>query len=627
MKKTIPVVLASALMASMAAGAVAEPLSLTPGAYTGSGKGYFSTVEVEVTVSENAIESIQVLSSGETPQIWATVEKTLPERIVEAQSLAVDSITGATVSSAAVRLAVTDALEQAGATRGMLYNPIEKSQEVLDYQADIVVVGAGTSGCSAAAQATDEGAKVCLVEKSARIGGSGSISSGFLGIGSQLQKDQGISYSVENVFNEWMEGQHWMVPNSAMLSKYLNMTGETIDWLVEKGFVIGSITSFDGTDESDVHWFEEPAGNGAFGVAGAQYFNSLVSDVDTILTEVTVKDFLFDEQGKIAGVTGTRYDGATVNVHASKVILATGGFAGNVELQKEFYNGNTYRFFGLTQNNGTAITMGRSVGAALCNPTTACAHFFAPVRDVAGLEGADSNILYDLVITPALLNVNGNGVRFCDESDVLRGYLESAQYRFQQGTYYVILSQSQVDALAKAGTSALGLTEPAANIPFLGHATDPSEPLENIQAVLDAAIAQKVAFKGETAEELAQATGMNAEIFAQNIAHYDALCEAGADTMFYKDAKFMSALGEGPYYAIAACAVPYNTMGGLMIDENCRVMSESYDVIDNLYCVGMDSMGVLLDGTGYPDFGGPATSWSLNSGRIAAQSACAELNQ
>lgn len=102
-----------------------------------------------------------------------------------------------------------------------------------------------------------------------------------------------------------------------------------------KGFVFAYVSSFDGTDETDVHWYEEPAGNGAFGVAGQQYFNSLTKDVDTILLETTVTDFLFNEDGTIAGVTGTRYDGATVNVKAKAVILATGGFAGSAELQQD----------------------------------------------------------------------------------------------------------------------------------------------------------------------------------------------------------------------------------------------------------------------------------------------------
>ena len=598
---------------------VDTPLAgMTAGEYTDTQKGYQGTVTVSVKVSENAIESVDVTETTETPQMIATVVDRLPERIVAAQSTAVDSITGATASSNALKVAVRNCLIEAGADESMVANSVPKSDEVLDYEADVVVVGGGTSGSAAAAQATENGAKVIIVEKSGRIGGSGAISSGLLGIGSSMQKEQGLTYSTERVYKEWMEGNHWMVPNAKLLRKYLNMTGETIDWLVDKGFVFAYVSSFDGTDETDVHWYEEPAGNGAFGVAGQQYFNSLTKDVDTILLETTVTDFLFNEDGTIVGVTGTRYDGATVNVKAKAVILATGGFAGSAELQQELY-GTSYRFFGLLQNQGTALKLGQEVGAVVLHATTACAHFFAPIRDIVG---ADANLIYDVVVTPSLLNVNTDGVRFGDESNAEAGWLESAQYRFQQGgTYYVILSQSQVDTLVAEGTAGLGLEAPAVNIPFLGHATDPSEPLTDLQAALDAAVEQGIAYRGETAEELAEAAGMNARIFVQNLADYDATCEAGEDQWFGKDAKYLAKVGEGPYYAIAATAVPYNTMGGLEINEYTEVVDADYNPIPGLYAVGMDSMGTIIDGVGYPDFGGPATSWSLNSGRMAGTNA------
>ena len=596
---------------------------MTPGEYTDTQKGYLGIVTVNVKVAEDAIESVEISETTETPQIIATVVDRLPERIVAAQSTAVDSITGATASSNAVKTAVRNCLIEAGADESMIANSVLKTDEVLDYEADIVVVGGGTSGSAAAAQATQNGAKVVIVEKSGRIGGSGAISSGILGIGSTMQKEQNLTYSTDTVFKEWMEGNHWMVPNAKLLRKYLNMTGETVDWLVDNGFVFAYVSSFDGTDETDVHWYEEPAGNGAFGVAGQQYFNSLTKDVDTILLETTVTDFLFNDDGTIAGVTGIRYDGATVNVKAKAVILATGGFAGSAELQQELY-GTNYRFFGLLQNQGTAIKLGQEVGAVVLHATTACAHFFAPIRDVTGIPAEDANLIYDVVVTPSLLNVNDKGVRFGNEANAEAGWLESAQYRFQQGgSYYVILSQSQVDTLINEGTAGLGLTAAAINIPFLGHATEPDQPLTNLQTALDAAVEQGIAYRGDTAEALAEATGMNAEIFAQNLADYEAACEAGEDMWFGKAANYLVPLGEGPYYAIAATAVPYNTMGGLEINENTEVVDADYNAIPGLYAVGMDSMGTIIDGVGYPDFGGPATSWSLNSGRLAGMNASA----
>jgi len=112
-------------------------------------------------------------------------------------------------------------------------------------------------------------------------------------------------------------------------------------------------------------------------------------------------------------------------------------------------------------------------------------------------------------------------------------------------------------------------------------------------------------------------------MLTETVAAYGKMCALGKDTLSNKGSDYMQPLGEGPYYAIKTGAVPYNTMGGLDVNAHLEVVDKDYNTINGLYAVGMESFGVLSDGTGYPNFGGPATSWALISGRMAGREAAA----
>lgn len=333
----------------------AAVLDMTPGTYTASAEGFGGQVKATVTVSENKIESIDLENihvdnplidttdflsmytasmDQETSQMFVAVEQEIPERILKYQSLDIDVMTGATASSKAAISAVEQACVKAGADINALYTDIgDISTDPETYDCDIVIVGAGTSGCSAAAEATEQGAKVVLVEKSARIGGSGALSTGPIALNSQWQLANSQTGDAEGVFNKFEELAHWS--NKAFLFReLLDKSGDTADWLTGYGF----------------EW--NPAGlssiPGEFGVTGVSYmddaiatmgvydsFQNLVKNVDTILTETTANSILTDANGNAVGIKATRYDGTQITVNAKKVIIATGGFGGNKKCLKK----------------------------------------------------------------------------------------------------------------------------------------------------------------------------------------------------------------------------------------------------------------------------------------------------
>lgn len=622
-----------------------QPLSMTAGTYTGEAEGFGGIVRAQVTVSETAIESITLENikienplidqsdplsmytasmDMETPQFFKGVEERLPGRIVEAQSLAVDTITGATATSHAVLSAVEAALLEAGATEDMLYGAVEKKSGQETYDCDIVVVGGGTSGSTAAAQATELGADVVLIEKSARIGGSGALSTGPMSINSEFQTALGQTGDMEGVFEKFEELAHWS--NKAWIfRKFIGMSGETADWLADHGFVWAEsgLTSIPGPyGVTGVGYAEDAVGT--MGVYG--YFQDMVSDVGTILTETTATEILLDDQGNAVGVKAEKDDGTLVTVNAKAVIMATGGFGGNKEMLEEKV-GSPYVLFGLQQNDGSGFEMMLAAGAAEKNSSGYSCHLVTVPGWVSGFDEFDTNIPYALGITPTLMQVNMRGERFASETVSQDEMVMGSNYHAAQGEYYfTLISKTQMDIIKEKGSAGTGMDSKPSTFSFEGQAVQPDVPMPNIEAVLDAAVEQGLAYKGDTLEELAQAAGMQADALIASVERYEELCALGEDLDFNKPAQYMNSLGEGPYYAIKMIPKIYGTLGSVDVDANTQVLREDGSAIGGLYAVGLESIGVLFDGVAYTQIGGVALGWGFNSGRIAAQAAVETLS-
>ena len=149
-------------------------------------------------------------------------------------------------------------------------------------------------------------------------------------------------------------------------------------------------------------------------------------------------------------------------------------------------------------------------------------------------------------------------------------------------------------------------------------------PMENIEAVLDAAIEIGMAFKADTLEELAAKTGMDADILARNVADYNAACASGLDNMFYKNPAYLYTYeSDGPFYAVTGCVMSYNSLGGVKVDELMRVLDTNEQPITGLYSAGVDSIGTVLDGVSYPNLFGVALGWGFSTGYMAGENAAA----
>lgn len=556
------------------------------GTYTAKAQGMGGDVEVEVVVSHSSIESIRVLSHNETLGISDPAIETIPENIVKAQGLMIDSVSGATMTSDAILTAVTDCLEQAGGNieelkaKGLIADTLDN--EVIE--ADIIVVGSGIAGLSAAVTASEEGAKVVLLEKMGTVGGASLVCGGeILAAGTQMQKDQDIEDSTESLKDYWMEVGQGNV-NEELLSFIADKSGDTVQWLKDRGVTYGDVTfSYNYPAQSPYRNHSTASATGQDFIMPL-YEKAQQNGVD-IRLETPAKS-LINENGVIKGVIAEN-KGRTITINAKSVILATGGFANNEELMKQYSpNIGAFGTFLGEAHQGDGLIMARDAGAeivagggAIANPMDLGATMFA---DAGGI----------------FLNVTPEGNRFANENDYW--FKRSAKLYFEEefNSYYGIMDSKT----------------------------------EN--AGFEDAIKNGTAFKADTIEELAEMIGMKPEVLAQTVARYNEMCAVQVDTDFGKlavglvgnrepalqEVNLLNSIDKAPYYAVVfPTSNVTGTFGGPKININAEVISTDGDVIPGLYAAGEVANGELFFQQ-YP-CSGSSIQTSATMGRQAGKAA------
>ncbi len=593
----------------------------TPGTYTGVGMGMGGQVKVDVTFSADAITDVTVGDNQETVGVGTLAIERLPGQIVETQSLGLDAVTGATVTSGAILDAVADAVTQAGGDPDALREAstasnAEKTAE--EYTADVCVVGAGGAGLFGALEAAEGGASVIVLEKSATCLASNSNQiGGTCAVESVLTKANGETYTKEQLTKHLLDYAHYTV-NSAAVRDLVDLMSSTIDIFQEVGveFTLGA-DRFN-TGFRDVHSFVTPD---KFGLIEKR----VLDDGAQILYECPGKELIM-EDGKCVGVKAEKADGTPVIVHAKAVLIATGGFLGNEEMLKEHFGDVNIRVMtGATTCTGDGINMALDAGAQLGKT------FAISVNDLGGTNSKSSCMdnfgVYMMDRNQALtfgmgcgLFVNSYGNRFFNEyvlaNEPLASGGEALLHAGPNGYYYTVINQDLVDSCLENGYfKSIGSPEiyydaiANENSPVIMHNT----PLPRLQEDLELGIEEGWVWKADTIEELAAQVGM--DNLAETVANYDAMCEAGKDTEFGKPASLMTPIGEGPYYLIEYHAGSWCTMGGIVTDENMNALNPAMEPIPGLYIAGGDNGSIYA--APYYDVGGTSSGMAFASGRLA----------
>lgn len=661
----------------------ATTTAMTPGTYQGEGFGYslISPIVVSVEVSEDAIKNIEIVSAErETGPIFQTAADALIPRMIESQSLAVDSITGATLASTGIRAAVTDALTQAmgGDASGLdaFQTVPEKNtaQETIDV--DVLVIGMGGSGCAAAMSAAEaayekdpNNVSVLAIDKSAKFGGTSANCAEPMAVNAPRYKE--AYNNGEDYMDKELMRKNWLeyVDGGAkveILDLFLDNSGETIDWLYfDHGFVFNNPTT--GFAETDIYrckyqytYLMNAEEGRDYGIELKfrneqvdEYFQKLMADFTALGGEYKLEteayELLYDPQtNAITGAKARYYDGTEYTINAKAVILATGGFAGNGEMEEKYFTNEyypikgewgTYRW-GMSHNDGKMVQSAIDIGAGTYNidmppmvhfaTTTGYLQEF-PVTEVD--PSTTFSMIYnwygqnptwtlnDIPLAMALsgnvLQVDVNGRRYANENELFVWWEAGPKF-------FSIWSEAQVKEVNENGypldadgnsLAASAIAQGQGGVPaaeFKGH----------MYEVIDKAIEKGYLYKADTLEELAAMTGMDAATLKASVETYNASCEAGEDKEYGKDPSLLWALGnEGPYYAVSAASVVYSTCGALDVDTEIRVLqADGTTPIGGLYAVGNDSGGVLYTNTKpYVTYGGAALGWAFTSGRLAGR--------
>ena len=592
------------------------------GDFTGTAKGFGGDVSVTLTLTDGAITGCTAEGKDETQGVGSEAIAQMPGKIAESGSIAVDGVSGATATSTAIKEAAAAALTAAGLNPDDYKTAVENDASAEDstVDADVVVVGAGGAGMTAAITAAAEGKTVVILESQSMVGGNSVRATGGMNAGKTVYQDEnefGESAGVEKTLKTAAEkyadnetitalaktvSEQWAAYqanptgyfDSVELMELDTMIGgkgindpelvetlcansaDAIDWLDEHGITLHNVSSFGGASVKRIH---RPVNAEGKTVSVGSYMIPLLQENCEkagvkMMLDTTATEILTDANGAAVGVKATGASGETVTVNAKAVVLASGGFGANLDMVVK-YKPELKGF--MTTNapgiQGQGIEMAEAIGAATVDMDQIQIHPTVEANTAAliteGLRG-DGAIL-----------INEEGQRFIDEVGT-RDVVSAAEIA-QTGSYsWLVVDQAMVDA----------------------------------SSVIQGYIKKGYTVTGATYEELGKAMGVDAAAFAETMEKWNGYVEAKNDPDFGRTS-FANPLNTAPYYAVKVTAGVHHTMGGLKINANTEVLNEKGEVIPGLFAAGEVTGGVH----GANRLGGNAVADFTVFGRIAGAAA------
>lgn len=625
MKKCIKTLLSLLMVTSLAAcgSSTSQTESgLKAGTFTGvSSNGMGGDVEVAVTFTSEKIEKIEVTKQNETPGKSDPAIEKIPQAIVENQSVKVDTVSGATVTSKAIIEAVTNAIQESGNDVSQFEKEIEQktSDEVVELNATVVIAGAGAAGYTAALTAYDEGAEsVIVVEKEGTVGGNAIVSGGFVeNTNEELrpENNDGYTATIEAVLAAGPQNDGEKALWDQLVKDYedYKASGTTKVFDSDTWFAI-DLARIQGEEASDTSfqemlrdfddWFADKTGakwksptagivgyswprwssvEGYYsGVGFFHYYDEWIKKENAnikIMTDTPMTDLIVNDDGAVTGLVATGKDGTTYKITAEKgVIIATGGYAANTEMVKETDGiwGDALSEDIITTNSsgdtGDGLLITEKYGAVLLGMENT---MLFPLADVK--TGSTEAIVGT---TASALIVNKEGKRFVDETK--DRYTISGAMLNQTDKLGYIISSSE-NCLINDGKTQGGV--------------DVEKMLTNGEL-----------YQADSLEELASLAGIDYNALKETIETYNKSCETYVDEEFGRTTfEPNSAIGEGPYYAYPCTPASHITMGGVLVTPNAEVLNSDKEIIEGLYAAGeVTAYNCGIDG-------------SFPAGRVAAK--------
>lgn len=677
------------------------PQGKTPTANTGGGDGItmkpgtYSTeghpgawqiwnLPVTITVNETALLKIEVpeyrFDHGETEVVLESVKEKLFPRIIESQSLDVDVVAGATMSSMSVLQSVEDCLKEALAAGGSDESAIDHFHRDVEFGAgepetidtDLLIVGMSTGGMIAMCNAAetimslngDKRVSVLAIDKAGKYGGRSALTHEAQSVNPKRYietHNNGEPFIDPAAYKKmWIESVTDAEGNvrakEDVIDMFIEKSGDTIDWLVEHGWHYGTMHSLSDVAGGLLEFNTALSSNIDMGTYEDRrtmldgYYKGILAKscaqgADYML-ETEAYDFIYDEAtSTVKGVKARSVvTGQEYTINAKAVIMGCGGFGNNPELMDSLLDprwSGIHKNLGFGTDTGLMMQAALNIGAGTWNADMSpiIMHLGLPRylnkyeinQDESKLVGRTGRYAtWTLDDVPLGLGLRGDsiaidtaGKRFGNEATLMSFAPDIKGQSFNSyitGPYfYSLFTQSQADEISANGFTTIPRWEG-----YVSRGGVPDElPIPEMNDILAYTMEADMMWKGDTLADLAAQIGVEAAALETTVADYNAACAAGEDTAFGKAPEFMVAYDDGPFYAVKIMNVAFSTIGGLDVDPDIRVLKDDHTTpINGLYAIGNDSGGVLLTPeNNYTVFPGIAQGWNQTSGRLAGENA------
>lgn len=575
MKKQIKWVCAVALFLTASAAVIVGGLCATKspvlhdGTYTGTGEGRNGPITLSITVAGGKLEGGEVLSEDESDFAKPAIQAVIDQAVKGNSVTGLDAVSGATLTSAGTMAALGQAFAKAS---GRAESDSLTKKKLEDVSCDIVIVGAGGAGLTAATEAASHGASVIVLEKMGIAGGNTNASTGGLNASqTSVQDSRGIEDTNEQFYTDTMKGGY-NLNDPALVRTLTEHSAQTVDWLMSIGADLSDVGKMAGSTNSRTH---RPQGGGAI---GAHLVPVLLKAAESAGADIRYRSTvtkILSANGSTAGVAVQTADGS-YKVNAKAVILATGGFGANSGMVVQYKH--DLEGFGTTNHKGAT-----GDAFALVEPFNVALVDMEQIQTHPTVVPSNGVMITEAVRGNGAIMVNREGKRFGNE----------------MATRDVM----SADILAQTGKTAYLLFDQGVR--------------ESLKAIEDYA-KQGLLIQAQTVSELAEKLNMPKDVLAQTVMSYNQAQASGTDPDFgRRGADMPRALETAPFYAVEVGPAVHHTMGGIKINSDAQVLTTSGNAVPGLFAAGEVTGGVH----GGNRLGGNAISDITVFGKIAADSA------
>ena len=461
-----------------------------------------------------------------------------------------------------------------------------------DIETDVLVVGGGFAGITAAIQAAENGANVVLLEKNSFLGGAGLISSGASdACGSEFEKEKGIEDSTESLKEDILAAGNgynveWMVDT------FVENIGSTFDWLVSIG-----------VEYTDPTPSEEHSANRVFlATDKGQGINSALTaelekqDNVTVMMNTKATNLIVDDNGSVVGANVENKEGS-FDINAKSVILATGGYGANKELLTDTLAKAPY--YGFAGSTGDGHIMAENVGAELVHMDFGKLYpaGWQYEEGKAKIQTGYDNFAF---ATTSAICVTSEGKRAFREGGYNKDF-KTAILNDPNGLVYMLLDDTSYQTWKeKVLTNTMGAMTTE----------------EELASFIEAdGTASEAIYQADTIEELAEKANMNATVLQETIDRYNSFVDSGVDEDFGRTT-LTAKITDGPYTLVAQYLRFATTLGGVNINQDYQVLKADGSAISGLYAAGEIVYGLHGNDT----IQGSPIGWALISGKAAGNS-------